>query len=83
MMSKTRHELQTAQKTLRAHLERLFGPELHGVSGFGAGLDLATRDVMLKVTVDGPASRRRAASLPHEIDSLPVRIVQGGPARAE
>ncbi len=56
-------------------LREVFGPELHGINGFGAGLDRLTRQMTLKVAVDGPSSALRAEThLPKTIDGLPVDI---------
>jgi hypothetical protein len=71
-----------AQNTLAERLRELFGPELRGINGFGAGLDRLTRQMTLKVAVDGPWSAQRAeAHLPKTIDGLPVDIEQRGKVR--
>jgi hypothetical protein len=72
-----------AQQALRRALEDLFGPKLPGVNGFGAGLDHTTREMSLQVSVDSASSAKRAASLPSEIEGLPVKISRRGPARAD
>lgn len=75
--SKTQH----AQQVLKRALEDLFGPKLVGVSGFGAGLDHATRQLSLQVNVDSASSQRQAASLPPTIEGLPVKVIRRGSAR--
>jgi hypothetical protein len=37
----------------------------------------------LQVSVDSASSAKRAASLPSEIEGLPVKISRRGPARAD
>ena len=59
-------------------------PKLPGVSGFGAGLDHATRKLSLQVNLDSASSAKRAAaSLPSVIEGLPVKISRRGPAGAD
>lgn len=73
--------LQAAQDSLAARLRDLFGPDLAGVTGFGAGLDRQTWQPALKVSVDSSKAARRAADLPSSIDGVPVTVEQIGPAR--
>jgi hypothetical protein len=76
-----KRRIEEAQATLRSLLEKLLGPDLPGVSGFGARLDRATRMMALDVMVeDRGAADRAAASLPSAIDGLPVKIHRRGPA---
>ena len=77
----TRGQVLAAQNTLRAALEQLLGPQLTGISGFGARLDLRTKQMALDVVADGASKDKLAAGLPARIDGLPVRVRQGGPAR--
>ena len=76
-------DIKTAQDALRSHLEKLFGPDLDGVHGFGAGLDNVTRKMALKVIVDNPSNMERASALPKTIRGLPVRISRRGMALFE
>jgi hypothetical protein len=69
--------VQHAQDALAKRLRELFGPDLRGISGFGASLDRLTQRVTLKVAVDSPSSAERAeALLPKSIEGLPVDIEQ-------
>lgn len=77
----TRGQMLDAQKTLRTALEQLLGPQLDGIAGFGARLDLKTRQMALDVVADGADHEKLAAGLPERIDGLPVRVRRGGPAR--
>ena len=79
----TQHDLKVAQDALRVHLQNLFGPDLAGVQGFGAGLDNVTREMALKVIVDTQSNMRRALALPKTIQGLPVRISRRGMALFE
>ena len=76
----TQSEIKSAQDTLRSHLESLFGPDLVGVRGFGAGLDNVTRELALKVVVDNQSNMNRALTLPKTIQGLPVRVSHRGMA---
>lgn len=81
-MSDLNNKAASAQRTLKAALESLFGPQLSGVSGYGAGLDHVTRKLSLQVNVDSARSAERAASaLPRTIEGLPVKISRRGPAK--
>lgn len=75
--------VQHAQDALGDQLRELFGPELSGISGFGAALDRLTRRITLKVAVDGPSSAKRAKALPGSIEGLPVEIEQRAKVRGD
>jgi hypothetical protein len=79
----TQNDIKIAQDALRLHLEDLFGPDLVGVQGFGAGLDNVTREMALKVIVDNQLNMKRASALPKTIQGLPVRISRRGIALFE
>ncbi len=85
MAAMTRDHVRKAQAELRGHLVRLFGPNLDGVSGFGAELDRETRQLALSVQVDGSAWAARATQeqLPPDIGGLRVKVGQGGVAIAD
>jgi hypothetical protein len=72
-----------AQQALQRALEDLFGPKLAGISGYGAGLDHATRELSLQVMVNSPSSARQAEKLPSTIEGLPVKVRQAGIAKAD
>jgi hypothetical protein len=76
-------QAQHAQQALQRALESLFGPKLPGISGYGAGLDHATRELSLQVMVDSASSAKRAAQLPDTIEGLPVKVRQMGIAKAD
>jgi len=80
----TKFELQAAQAELKTHLEGLFGPKLHGISGFGAGLDHVTLEPSLKVmTTNHKAKSLAEAQLPAEINGVTVQVFERGPALFE
>jgi hypothetical protein len=65
----------SAQAALRSKLEAVLGPDLPGITGFGAGLDYDTRQRALNVLVDSEATAKHVRSkLPEQIRGLPVRI---------
>jgi hypothetical protein len=71
-----------AQETLGRRLREVFGEELKGILGFGAGLDRSTREMKLNVAVDDAWSARQAETcLPKNIDGLQVNIEQRARAR--
>jgi hypothetical protein len=73
------HEEKTAsaQASLRSKLENALGPNLPGITGFGAGLDYETRAPALNVHVDSEATAKRVrARLPEQIRGFPVRVSQ-------
>ncbi len=76
-------KIEIAQAALRSHLEDLFGPDLVGISGFGAGLDNVTHKMALKVFVDNLSNMNRAAALPKTIQGLPVQVSRRGAALFE
>ncbi len=78
-----RQSIEYAQATLRSLLEELLGPDLPGVSAFGARLDHATHQMALDVMVDNQFTAERAAALPKTIQGLPVKISRSGPALFE
>jgi hypothetical protein len=73
-----------AKTMLRSVLERVLGPKLPGIAGYGVGVDYKTRELGLNVKVSVPkAATRIGRELPSEIGGLPVRISVAGPARLD
>lgn len=72
-----RDDIAAAQDELRSKLVNALGPDLPGVSGFGAGLDYKTRTPALNVSVKTAAAEREVRTkLPRRIFGLPIRVWQ-------
>ena len=81
-------QFQAAQDILGERLREVFGPDLDGIIGYGAGLDRtqgperSPSGIALNVSVDSAAAARRAEKLPKVIDGLPVKVERRALARA-
>jgi len=80
-MNLNQAQIAAAQDELRLELVEALGPELPGISGFGAGLDYRTHELTLNVNVSSAAAARQVSSkLPKLICGLPIRVSRHGPA---
>jgi hypothetical protein len=75
--------LDKANGELKQELEKVLGPKMPGVAGFGPRLDTISREVGLTVLVKGALKQRLNDALPSSIDGLPVRIAVAGTGRLE
>ncbi len=80
-MDSNRAQIVAAQDELRSELIDALGPELPGISGFGAGLDYKTHRLTLNVRVNNAATARKInTKLPKLIGGLPIRVSRHGTA---
>ena len=74
-------DFSSANDVIRGYLEQVFGTRLRGVSGYGAALDYVTRTPVMNVmTTSATAADLARSKLPADIDGLPVKVTQRGPA---
>jgi hypothetical protein len=65
--------LDEARSALKVELERVLGPSLPGVVGFGPGFDPRSHSLGLNVLLDRWLRKSDRQDLPRSISGLPVR----------
>jgi hypothetical protein len=75
--------LDKASSALKVELEKVLGPKLPGVAGYGPRLEGASHELGLTVLVDARRRKTLGASLPNSIEGLPVRVALAGSGRLD